>query len=867
MKGFVEKALFITGLVLLGAGGATGQTRPLPPPASNPVDFGRDIAPVLKKRCVPCHGAALQQSGLRLDSREALLKGGSSGPVIAPGDSAGSRLIRLVGGADPEVVMPPAGPRLSEVEVGLFRAWIDTGAVWPQEVVFDGGQGARPKSSHWSFQPILHPQPPSVQRASWLKNPIDAFVLAKLESEGIEPSPEAEREKLIRRLSLDLTGLPPTPDEVASFMADSRPDAYQRQVDRLLDSPHFGEKWAVHWLDQARYADSDGYEKDSRRPHAWRWREWVINAFNNDLPFDQFTIQQIAGDLLPNATVDQKVATGFHRNTPTNREGGVNIEMFRFEQVVDRASTVGSVWLGLTVGCAQCHDHKYDPISQKEFYQLYAYFNNADEVNIEAPLAGEMGPYLAARDKYYRERYKLLTEYKVLALRPDWERRSLMAADSPGKWTDWDVVFDTIQKMVDDGERILRTPVEKRTRHEEDAILDHMVKWYSQAVTAKEYENLRFKELGKKLAELKKSFPDLSRAQTIAERSEPTQTHIHIRGSWKDKGVEVRPATPAVLPPLPAGAPENRLTFARWLVSDENPLTARVIVNRYWQELFGAGLVDSPGDFGTQGSKPSHPELLDWLASEFRLRNWSTKQILRLMVTSATYRQSARTRPELLSRDPNNRLLAHQNAFRLPAEVIRDSALAASGLLDPRLGGKSVEPHLPESLLALTFGGGEWVSWSESQGSDKYRRALYIHRQRTLLYPMLVNFDAPNMVVTACKRERSNTPLQALNLLNDPVFVEMAQGLANRVMVEATQDFHSRLCHAWRLALARDPKPQEEERMLSFYQEQVRVLDKEPDSIAALFPYQPESFDRKEAAAWVALSRVILNLDEFLTRE
>ena len=568
--------------------------------------------------------------------------------------------------------MPPAGPRLSEVEVGLFRAWIDTGAVWPQEVVFDGGQGARPKSSHWSFQPILHPQPPSVQRASWLKNPIDAFVLAKLESEGIEPSPEAEREKLIRRLSLDLTGLPPTPDEVASFMADSRPDAYERQVDRLLDSPHFGEKWAVHWLDQARYADSDGYEKDSRRPHAWRWREWVINAFNNDLPFDQFTIQQIAGDLLPNATVDQKVATGFHRNTPTNREGGVNIEMFRFEQVVDRASTVGSVWLGLTVGCAQCHDHKYDPISQKEFYQLYAYFNNADEVNIEAPLAGEMGPYLAARDKYYRERYKLLTEYKVLALRPDWERRSLMAADSPGKWTDWDVVFDTIQKMVDDGERILRTPVEKRTRHEEDAILDHMVKWYSQAVTAKEYENLRFKELGKKLAELKKSFPDLSRAQTIAERSEPTQTHIHIRGSWKDKGVEVRPATPAVLPPLPAGAPENRLTFARWLVSDENPLTARVIVNRYWQELFGAGLVDSPGDFGTQGSKPSHPELLDWLASEFRLRNWSTKQILRLMVTSATYRQSARTRPELLSRDPNNRLLAHQNAFRLPAEVIRE---------------------------------------------------------------------------------------------------------------------------------------------------------------------------------------------------
>jgi hypothetical protein len=700
-----------------------------------------------------------------------------------------------------------------------------------------------------------------------VRNSIDSFILARLESEGIAPSPEADSAKLIRRLSLDLIGLPPSPEEVANFASDKRPDAYERLVDRLLESQHFGEKWALHWLDQARYADSDGYEKDTRRPHAWRWRQWVINAFNQDLPFDQFTLEQIAGDLIPNATIEQNVATGFNRNTPTNREGGVNIEMFRFEQVVDRASTVGSVWLGLTAGCAQCHDHKYDPISQKDFYQFFAYFNSANEVNLEAPLAGEMGPYLATQDKYYRDRYRLLDEYKVLALRPEWERRSLMAADQPGKWTDWDVVFDTIQKLVDDGERILRTPVDKRTRHEEDAILDHMVRWYHQAVGSEEHEKLKFKELEKKIAGLKKSFPDLSQAQTIAESPEPRPSHIHIRGSWKDKGIEVQPSTPSALPPVPAGAPRNRLALARWLTSDENPLTARVIVNRYWQELFGAGLVESAADFGTQGSRPSHRELLDWLASEFRQQRWSTKQILKLMVMSAAYRQSSRSRPELFSRDPSNRLLARQNAVRLPAEIIRDSALTASGLLDPRVGGKSVEPHLPQSLLALTFGGGSWVSWQESAAQDKYRRGLYIHRQRTLLYPMLVNFDAPNMVVTTCKRERSNTPLQALNLLNDPVFVEMAQGLAHRVLSEAPADFRGRLRHCWLLVLSREPSVHEEERMLRFYQEQRRVLDQEPDSTEKLFPYRPEAFDRKEAATWVALSRVALNLDEFLTRE
>jgi hypothetical protein len=637
-----------------------------------------------------------------------------------------------------------------------------------------------------------------------------------------------------------------------AFVRDERPNAYELQVDRLLESPHYGEKWALHWLDQARYADSDGYEKDSRRPHAWRWRQWVIDALNADMPFDQFTVEQVAGDLLPKGTMEQRVATGFHRNTPTNREGGVNIEMFRYEQVIDRTSTLGTVWLGLTVGCAQCHDHKYDPISQKEFYQLFAYFNNADEANLEAPMQGEMGPYLATREQYYQARRDLLKQYHVLELRPDWERRALMAADNPGKWTDWDLVFDTVQKMVDDGERILRTPAEKRTRRDEDALLDHMVRWYNQATSNKNYEELKFKELEKKLTELRVSFPDLSQAQTLVERSQKRETHVHIRGAWNEKGIAVEPSVPAVLPQPPPGSPADRRTLAQWLVADDNPLTARVIVNRFWQEVFGRGLVDTPADFGSQGVMPSHPELLDWLATEFRVRKWSTKQILRLMVTSATYRQSSKVRPELDARDANNQLLARQNVVRIPAELIRDCALEASGLLDPAVGGKSIEPYLPPSLLSLAFGNGNWVSWNESQGREKYRRGLYIHRQRTMLYPMLVNFDAPNMTVTACKRDRSNTPLQALNLLNDEVFFEAAKALAWRVAEETPgASLAGKIDHAFRLCVGRAPTEKERTRLERYHDEQATLFGKENQPLPPL----------------LGLSRVLLNLDEFITRE
>ena len=837
----------------------------IPPAAVGRIDFARDIEPVLRTRCQGCHGARQQMSGLRLDVREDAIRGGHSGVVIQPGKSGDSKLIHMVAGVVEGRIMPPAGVKLTSNEIGLLRAWIDQGAVWP--VTARVVAASPPKSTHWSFQPIVRPGAPSVRKSDWVRNPIDAFVLAKLESDGIQPSQEADKRKLIRRVSLDLTGLPPTLDEIAEFVTDNSSNAYERLVDKKLKSPHYGEKWARYWLDLARYADSDGYEKDNRRPHAWRYRQWVIEALNRDMPFDQFTLEQIAGDLVPGSTVDQKVATGFHRNTLTNREGGVNIEQFRFEQVVDRASTVGTVWLGLTVGCAQCHDHKFDPISQKEFYQFFAYFNNADEVNIEAPLPGERGPYLQGLGDYYRKRRNLLAEYHVTERQTAWERQMLDGAENPGKWTDLDVAFDTVQKMVDHGEKILRTPVASRSRYEQDAITDHLVEWYHQVAGSKVYKELGFKELQKKLYDLNASFADLSQAQTITESSELRKAHVAIRGDYRQNGVEVQPATPAVLHAASGGPPPTRLALARWLMSPSNPLTARVMVNRFWQELFGQGIVTTPDDFGAQGAKPSHPELLDWLAAEFIDRGWSMKHMHKLIVMSATYRQSVNARPDLQIRDPYNTMLARQTAFRLPAELIRDSALSASGLLYSVIGGKSVQPYQPESVSKLAFGNNDWVKWEESQGRDRYRRGIYIHFQRTIPYPLLMNFDAPDASVAACRRQRSNTPLQALNLLNDPAFLETAQALAERILREASGTFQNRLDYGFELCLARKAEPIESERLLSYFQKQKAILKNEPQSAESLFPMELVAVDRVEAAAWVGLSRVLLNLDEFLTRE
>jgi cytochrome c553 len=840
---------------------------PLPPPANTKVDFAADIAPIFKTRCQSCHGADTKSGGLRLDDGKAALAGGYSGPVIKPGDSAGSKLIRLVAGLQKGMIMPLVGERLTSEQVGLLRAWIDQGATWP-----DGGAvavstpGAPAKKTHWAFIPPQRPALPSVHDQAWVRNPIDSFVLSKLESEHIAPSAEADRVTLIRRLSLDVVGLAPSPDEVDQFVNDHKPGAYERMVDRLLASPHFGEKWARPWLDLAHYADSDGYEKDNIRPYAWKWRDWVIQALNINMPFDQFSIEQVAGDLVPGATLETKTATGFFRNTLTNREGGVDPEEYRVEQVIDRTNTLGATWLGLTVGCARCHDHKFDPISQKEFYQLTAFFNTVKEANIDDPTPDELGSFLRRRPDYERKRQELLAQYKVADLQADWEQKTLDAAAHPGVSPSYDQGYGILAVIVDDGQQILKTPPAQRNERQRDALTNYFVQFYGESVGRERYKELKFDELWKKLDQLERDYPALSQAQTIVKNPHPPETHLLIRGDYKDPGIEVQPGTLAVLNPLPADPHPSRLTLARWLVSRDNPLTARVIVNRVWQEYFGQGLVDTSADFGTRGDPPTHPELLDWLATEFMQSGWDVKHIHKLIVESATYRQSSNTRPDLENRDPENKLLARQVRLRLPAELIRDETLGVSGLLDVVVGGESVRPPQPPGVLSLGFGGSE-DKWRESQGAEKYRRGLYVMFLRTTPYPELVNFDAPDSLQACSRRGRSTTPLQALNLLNDPVFMEAAQVLATRIMREQHGSVEDRLRYGFRLSLGRAPTSEELTRLDRYFAEQKALLAKHPELGKSLFSATDlDGIEPADAAVWVCVSRLLLNLDEFITR-
>jgi hypothetical protein len=833
------------------------------------VDFIADVQPILKKRCEGCHGAAQQMSGVRFDQRDAALAGGYSGPVILPGKSAESKLIQRVSGTKGMMVMPPSGPRLTAEEIGVLRAWIDSGAAWSGATVADGSP-AKARNPHWAFQPIASPQPPSVSNSAWVRNPVDNFVLSRLDKEHIAPSPEADKRTLYRRVSLDLIGLQPTPEEMRAFLSDKRPDAYEKAVDRLLSSPHFGERIARPWLDRARYADSDGYEKDWVRPFAWRYRQWVIDAFNSDMPFDQFTIKQVAGDLLPNASIDDRIATGFHRNTLTNREGGIDNNQFRFEAAIDRANTIAATWMGLTMGCAQCHDHKYDPISQKDYYQFFAFVDKINEADIDAPLPGEIGPYIKSRDEYRDKRQALLDQYKVPQLQADWERQMLEAAANPGKRTDWDLAWDCLLKLTeggDDGEKIMRIPLEKRTERERDILTNHFVRNYHFAVGHKVYKELKLDELDKKLKELYESYPQLSRAMTVTDSQSAPPSHLRVRGDYRTLGIEVKPNTPTVLPPMTAtSGAANRLDLAKWLVSPENPLTARVTVNWIWQEFFGRGIVKTTDDFGTRGEKPSHPELLDWLAFKFVEDGWSVKQLVRNIVTSETYRQSSKVRPELQSKDPDNSLLARQTRVRLPAELIRDEALHASGLLSLKVGGKSVKPPQPSGVASLAYGAKGDDSWTESKGEDRYRRGLYIHFQRATPYPLLMNFDAPKAVVAQCKREQSNTALQALNLLNDPVFVEAATALAYRVISEAP-DAKARLGSMFEYALNRPPTPGELDKFRTSIPRLQAMYEADKEAAKQLAPAELPGITRAETAALVNAATVLLNVDEFITRE
>jgi mono/diheme cytochrome c family protein len=831
--------------------------------ASAQVDFVRDIQPIFAKRCSGCHGPQQQMNGLRLDEREAAMKGGASGPVIIPGDSGRSKLIVRVSSAKKGFAMPPAGAPLTAAEVKNLREWIDEGAKWPVAAKSSASGSALP--THWSFVPVERPALPDVRDRAWVRNPIDAFVLARLESEAIGPAPEADRRTLLRRLSFDLTGLPPSPREIDAFLADNRPDAYERAVDRLMASPHYGEKWARQWLDLAHYADSDGYEKDRTRPWAWRYRQWVIEALNRDMPFDEFTIDQLAGDLLPGARVDQIAGTGFLRNTLTNREAGVDRMEARFEQIVNRTNTVATTWLGLTMGCGQCHNHKFDPISQKDYYSMFAFFENAEEQNIDAPLPGELGPYFTALPGYRAKREEILAQYKIRELAGKWETRLRQAYVEQGKDLEWDFAVTGFRAGFDRADRALNEDRSKRTQREQNRIIDYFLENIGPDFGKDKALADSLKEARKKLNDLAAKLPQYSQAPVMETDPSIPATRLHIGGDYKNTGDVLQPNTPAVLPPL-EGQQHDRLALARWLVSPRNPLTARVTVNRIWQELFGTGLVRTSEDFGTQGETPSHPQLLDWLASEFMDRGWSMKQMVRLLVTSATYRQSSNTRKELEARDPENRLLARQSRLRLPAELVRDAALASAGLLNPEIGGKSVRPAQPAGVAELGYANS--VKWMESTGMDRYRRGLYIHYQRTTPYPLLSNFDAPDSNTTCSRRRRSNTPLQALNLLNDPVFFEAAEALAVRVLNEAPAgDLPQRLDYAFELCLGRAPKSSERDRLASYFEAEKAAYRADAKAADAMLPAVLEHVPSEEGAAWVAVARVLLNLDEFITRE
>lgn len=787
----------------------------------------------------------MQMNGLRLDNGAGVLKGGYSGPAVIKGNSGESRLVERITSTKDGFRMPPSGPRLTGAEVAAVRAWIDAGAAVPTDSAAAAAPSA-PKTDLWSFQPVKQPPVPVPG-----KNAIDAFILARLKAEGLEPSPEADRVTLLRRLSLDLTGLPPAQTEIAGFLADQSPSAYERQVDRLLRSPHYGERWARQWLDLAHYADSDGYEKDQPRPWAWRYRHWVIQALNRDLPFDRFTIEQLAGDLLPSPTADNRVATGFLRNTLTNREAGVDRDEARFEQLVNRTNTVATTWLGLTMGCAQCHDHKYDPLTQRDYYRLLSFFERTEEAEINAPLPGELGPYLAALPEYEKKRAALLAEYEVPALQPLWEAKILSAIDTPGQAPEWDFALTSMKAMFDRTVRVMKTPPAERSPRDHRRLTDYFIFSNNTTLGLDKAKIERLKELRKKLNELDAALPPLSQAPVMTDDPAAPPTQIRVRGDWKNKGIVVESGVPAALAQiqLTAGAAPSRLDLARWLVSRENPLTARVWVNRAWQEFFGRGLVKTAEDFGKQGEKPSHPALLDWLAAEFMDSGWSMKHLHKTIVMSATYRQASKLRPEVSAKDPENVLLARQSRLRLPAETLRDQALAVSGLLSDSIGGPSIRPPQPAGVAELGYGGRRW---DVTSGRDRYRRGVYIHFQRTTPYPMLMNFDAPDMSVSCTRRSRSNTPLQALNLLNDEVFFEAAKALAWRVEEEASsQSLAGKIEYAFRLCLGRKPTAKEHARLESFHHQQAALFEREKQPLAAM----------------VGVSRVLLNLDEFITRE
>jgi mono/diheme cytochrome c family protein len=1025
--------------------------------ADGPPDFAGKILPIFQAHCYQCHDGRKGKSGLRLDVRARALRGGDSGqPAIVPGNSGKSEMIRRVTLTSGNEAMPPGKKKLTAAQIRLLRGWIDAGAPWPVAPA-NAAASAAPshadEGEHWAFRAPLRPPLPPVRNTAWVRNAIDRFIVARLEKEGLAPTREADRVKLIRRLSLDLTGLPPTPKEVDDFLADKSDQAYQKLVERLLASPHFGERWARLWLDVARYADSDGFEKDMLR-WIFFYRDWVIGAFNRDMPYDRFIIEQLAGDLLPNPTQDQRVATGFLRNSMLNEEGGIDPEQFRMDAMFDRMDAVGKGILGLTIQCCQCHSHKYDPMTQVEYYRLFAYLNNDHEAipvvytpeqqrkaaqitrrirliedglkqrtpgwqkrqaEWEAKVTGDQPRWTVLKVRQlgeHNQHYYYLKDGSVLAqgyaptlfeqafqgttdlkeirafrlellndpnlpaggpgrsfmgtcaltefqvevadtrepgkkirvklekatadyanperlLEPNFDDRSKRrrvtgpveyAIDGKDE-TGWGIdagpgrrnqprkaVFATSENVARPGgtvvtfrlvqrhggwnsddhmnnnlgrfrlsvsgdghatadplpqqiRDILAVPREQRTPAQQAAVFSY---WRT---TVPEWS-----EANAWIEELWQGWPQGATTLALVQRDEPRPTSLLKRGDWLKPGKKVMAGVPAFLHPLgDPQAPPNRLTLAKWLVDRRAPTTARVFVNRVWQAYFGTGIVATPEDFGLQGDKPSHPELLDWLAVEFMDSGWNIKHLHRLIVNSATYRQSSRVTPELLEKDPQNRLLARGPRLRVDAEIVRDIALSASGLLEQKLGGPSIFTPAPAFLFLPPASYGPF-NWIQAQGGDRYRRALYTFRRRSTPYPMLQTFDAPNGDFSCVRRNRSNTPLQALTTLNEPIFMDCARALAVRTLKEGGAGDAERLTYAFRLCVSRSPDDIEKATLRQLLaKERKRIADGSLNAVEVAMGRKDaavlDGFRAEELAVYTIVSRVLLNLDETITKE
>ncbi|HEX6883154.1 MAG TPA: PSD1 and planctomycete cytochrome C domain-containing protein [Planctomycetota bacterium] len=980
-------------------------------------EFERDVRPILAAHCVRCHGPEKQKGGLRLDH------GAGARQVL--GAAGDSELLRRVTSADEEERMPLGAEALTAEELATLRAWIEAGAEWPDAAL------ERPRSEHWAYQPVRRPTPPAVADERAVRAPLDRFVQAELERAGLTPEPEAELATLARRVALDLTGLPPTPEQVDALCGDPRADAYERFVDGLLASTACAERRAQTWLDLARYADTNGYEKDDRR-EAWRWRDWVIAAYARNLPFDEFTVKQLAGDLLPEATLEDLVASGFHRNTLVNQEGGTDPEEFRVAAVVDRVNTTASVWLGTTLACAQCHAHKYDPFSHEDYYRLFAFFDqtedvgNALEPRIPAPTVedarrlaelearvAELDAALLAPEPELdaREPAWIAGARRARAREPAWEllapasaaarhgttlerredgsflatgaappvevfelegelahaadllRLELLAdaslpEDGPGRAGHGNFVLTdvTVEHLVDGAWRRVDLAGAEAT-HEQTRNGEYLARhaidadpasgwaiWRADGTCAPETLHVALAErlaagrvrvrlacesphaghalgrfrlafaadaerarlvgltpaeraalaaaepspaealllrrlfrasagepgraaaraLAAAEAELQAFRAGLPTALVMRARAEPRTTRVLAKGSFLQPGAAVTPDVPAVLPPLPADAPRDRLGLARWLVSAENPLTPRVLVNRVWGELLGTPLVASVDDFGTRGERPTHPELLDWLAAELVAGGWDVRALYRAIVTSATYRRSSRVTPELLERDPANRQLARQARPRLEAETLRDQALALGGLLDPSVGGPSVMPPQPEGVWAPVYSGDRW---STATDGARFRRGLYTFWRRGAHYLTFALFDAPSRELVCPRRARTSSPLQALALLSDPAFVEAAAGLAARVLREREGD-PARLERAFRLATLRAPAPEEHAALARLLAAERARYAADPGAAAAFATHVRHAVPEAphELAAWSSVATALLNLDEVVTR-